>query len=86
MAEIEMIERENHKSDPDMLETSQDTLLVSAYAELSNKETIVKFKKLFFIGFLVSFAGVYLGYTLGLPGNIVANQGESVLRGRSVCP
>jgi hypothetical protein len=50
-------------------------LIVSAYADYTTGATIKLFKRLFIAGFLVSFSGVYLGFTLNVPGSIIANKG-----------
>ncbi len=65
--------------DVDALSLGHDliTPTYSAYADLTFWESVRKFKRLFFIGCISSIAGTYIGYTLTLPGNIVANQGES---------
>jgi hypothetical protein len=50
--------------------------VVSAYADWSTKQTITTFWRLYLVGFAVSVSGMYLGFTLSLPGSIVANRGR----------
>lgn len=54
-------------------------LIVSAYADYTTGATIKLFKRLFIAGFLVSFSGIYLGFTLNVPGSVIANKGGSLL-------
>lgn len=75
--QIETVVANDNKVELDPIEQNPSDVVVSAYADLTTKETVVKFKRLFIIGFLVSFSGVYLGFTLTVPGSIVANQGKS---------
>jgi hypothetical protein len=47
----------------------------SAFAEFSRTQILRKFWRLYLFGLGVSLAGMYTGYTLTAPGNIVANKG-----------
>lgn len=47
----------------------------SAFADFSRTQILRKFWRLYFFGLGVSLAGMYTGYTLTAPGNIVANEG-----------
>lgn len=73
----QFVENPGGNQDVDSLSLRHDlTPAYSAYADLTFWESVRKFKRLFFIGCISSIAGTYIGYTLTLPGNIVANQGE----------
>ena len=52
--------------------------LRSKYAELSKRQVIAKFWRLYAFGLAASLSGMYMGYTLSAPGSIVANQGSSL--------
>jgi len=51
------------------------TPVVSAYAELTRKQAMLKFKRLYFSGLLVCVAAMYAGYANSVVGSIVANRG-----------
>lgn len=51
-------------------------LLRSNYADWPKAKVIRKFWRLYVFGLAAGLAGMYIGYTLSAPGNIVANQGE----------
>ncbi|GHJ86361.1 hypothetical protein NliqN6_2763 [Naganishia liquefaciens] len=46
----------------------------SAFGDLTTKATVFKFKRLFSMGLLVGLAAIYMGFTLGIASNIVANR------------
>jgi hypothetical protein len=82
--QIEMLDRcQSLSEETKESTTNSSAALLSAYAGLTTNETIVKFKRLFLAGFLVSFSGVYLGFTLNVPGSVIANRGEQ-MRGSSL--
>jgi hypothetical protein len=83
--EIEEIDvtKEESATDP---HPDSSPLIVSAYADLTTGETIKLFKRLFIAGFLVSFSGVYLGFTLNVPGSVIANKGTSVVVNSAFSP
>lgn len=56
---------------------TQTERVTSAFADWTTRQTVRTFWRLYAIGFAVSVSGMYLGYTLSLPGSIVANRGES---------
>jgi MFS family permease len=75
--EIEQIDVSKELSDTDP-HIGSSPLIVSAYADYTTGATIRLFKRLFIAGFLVSFSGIYLGFTLNVPGSVIANKGESL--------
>jgi hypothetical protein len=76
--EIEQIDVSKELSDTDP-HIDSSPLIVSAYADYTTGATIRLFKRLFIAGFLVSFSGIYLGFTLNVPGSVIANKGESLV-------
>jgi len=76
--EIEEIDVSKELSDTDQ-QADSSPLIVSAYADYTTGATIRLFKRLFIAGFLVSFSGIYLGFTLNVPGSVIANKGEPLL-------
>jgi hypothetical protein len=75
--EIEQIDVSKELSDTEP-HIDSSPLIVSAYADYTTGATIKLFKRLFIAGFLVSFSGIYLGFTLNVPGSVIANKGESL--------
>jgi len=73
--EIEQIDVSKELSDTEP-HIDSSPLIVSAYADYTTGATIRLFKRLFIAGFLVSFSGIYLGFTLNVPGSVIANKGE----------
>jgi len=65
-----------HKDDLEEGPPALQDRTISAYAEWPTKKTIGTFWRLYLIGFAVSVSGMYLGFTLSLPGSIVANRGR----------
>jgi hypothetical protein len=66
----------DHKDDPEHVAQDSSPRVVSAYADWTTKRTITTFWRLYLVGFAVSVSGMYLGFTLSLPGSIVANRGK----------
>jgi len=65
-----------HKDDLEGVPPTSQDRTISAYADWPTKKTIGTFWRLYLIGFAVSVSGMYLGFTLSLPGSIVANRGR----------
>ncbi|RSH82919.1 hypothetical protein EHS25_005909 [Saitozyma podzolica] len=70
---VEPIE-DNSKADDELAPNGAEQV-ISAYAGWPASKVIKKFWRLYLRGVLVTFAGIYVGYTNSIPGSIVGNPG-----------
>jgi hypothetical protein len=71
MVQLEEMDPVNKPMDRD-----QSIIPVSAFADMPTGQALRKFWRLTLWGMAASVGGMYLGFTLAVPGSIVANKGE----------